>query len=1097
MKTLNITLFGSPQFTIYSSPDKSVIGFISNKARALLIYLAVTKRAHSRDVLSELLWADTPTTKRENLKKVLSNLRRMDGITLLEEGRHQVALDPQSCWLDVADFSRIASNETSPDSTTWQQAVELYHDDFLSGFNLSLSLEFEEWALSEQTRLKMQMVDLLRRLADQYTQQHNPTKAITTLRRLVKIEPWQEDAHRQLIKVLAQNNSMAAALAHFERCKEDLRQELDVEPSPATLALIAQIRDGTFRTNNPIPAKAIKQPPKPFRQKQTKTAVEFPLVGREHEWQLVSDRWQKLNNSHLLCIGGEAGIGKTRLAEELLLRAELEGIAAARTRSHELQGQLAYGPITDWLRLPPLRRALDQLDDVWRTEVARLLPELLIDGLSAPQPMTEGWQRKRFFDALVHTVTSVDGPLLLLLDDLQWSDTDTLEWIQYLIESSEQPILIAGTVRLNEIDPDHPLHRVRQQLQRQDKFTQIALAPLSAAATNQLGAAVTEHSLADELADRLYRDTAGNPLFVIESMRTGPTVQISDEAIFSPYPQPEVDNPLPMPTKMYSVIQSRLAQLSPQAQKLAQIGATIGRAFDVTLLATAAESDEDVVLMILDELWQHRIIKEVDAVHFDFSHDRIRDVAYAEIGPIKRRVLHRSVAEALEVLYERKIESIAAHVAMHYEIARSFQQAIGFYQKAAHEAERLYAYHDTVKHLERAVHLLRRQPASSDAKQLEIDLLLAVSEARTVAEGKGVPAIYGDLHAADSLVQDFGTPGQNIRVLTSLAKHARVCGEWHKAAELGAQALAAIEEVGTPERLLYARYADATPHIRLGDLERAHLQLEQIPFDLIMKESKQINVGLLTRSAYLLWLLGFPDQARERALAAVDITHKDSHEGITIALHQCSSIHVFCKEIAQVDELSQELVDLTKKRGDDFSLRWGLIYRGWLLVQEGKLDEGIAMMRENADEHRARNNYFYECVWRSLLAEAYLAVGEIDAARKEIGETLAYAERSCDVHWNAQLLKQKGDCLRASGAPVAVVADQYQLAIDIARKQNSRSLELRASTNLCRLWQEHGKVAEAYQLLLQIYGWFTEGFDTADLVEARTLLDELRQLVLA
>jgi predicted ATPase len=233
------------------------------------------------------------------------------------------------------------------------------------------------------------------------------------------------------------------------------------------------------------------------------------------------------SSSCFVLSAGEAGIGKTRLAEELLTHAYRQGYTVARARTYALEGRLAYGPVADWLRAETVRPHLSKLNPIWRSEVARIVPELLVEDpdLPPPQPLSEAWQRKRLFEALVQALTSRQRPLLLLLDDLQWCDADTLEWVQYLLGAAPQAkLLLVGTVRSEEVDDDHLLHKLWHALLRTEQLTTIQLEPLTAEETAALGAQVVRSPLDELTASWLYHETTGNPLFVVESMRAPRTI---------------------------------------------------------------------------------------------------------------------------------------------------------------------------------------------------------------------------------------------------------------------------------------------------------------------------------------------------------------------------------------------------------------------------------------------------------------------------------------------------------------------------------------------------------------------------------------------
>lgn len=307
---LHLHLFGTPQFTYQGKP---LTGFVSNKVRALLIYLAVTGRAHSREALAELLWADTPQTARINLRKALSNLRRLDGVNILEPTTDTVALDREHCWIDVAEFERDCASESTAVEQLAQTA-QLYQADFLAGFNFSLSYEFEAWGLAEQARLKRAMIDLLDRLAAAYEATNDYQRAIATARRQLTIEPWRETAHRRLMALLARTGDRSGALAQFQRCVDALWDELAVEPAPETTDLYNAIQTGRLV---PTDANVGKRGNKGTRDPSA-TNVQLPhfataLVGREQAIGAINSLLLR-TPSRLVTLTGPGGVGKTRLA---------------------------------------------------------------------------------------------------------------------------------------------------------------------------------------------------------------------------------------------------------------------------------------------------------------------------------------------------------------------------------------------------------------------------------------------------------------------------------------------------------------------------------------------------------------------------------------------------------------------------------------------------------------------------------------------------------------------------------------------------------------------------------------------------------------
>ena len=446
---------------------------------------------------------------------------------------------------------------------------------------------------------------------------------------------------------------------------------LDVEPGPAT-------REAYERVLNVETSLGVS------------LGATFPLVGRDREWAQLQAAWRMAAAGHpqMAILIGEGGIGKTRLADELFTQIKRQGIHAAIAHCYSAEGTLAYTPVVAWLRT----RALPRLEPIWLIEIARLLPEILVQhpDLPSPGPLIEAWQRQRLHEALARAMLGTGGPLLLWIEDLQWCDHDTLEWLHYLLRFDEQArLLVVGTLRPEEVLSDQPLAVLLTALRHDRRLTEIDVGPFDPVETGQLAAYVTGHDLRSDDVDGLQRETEGNPLFIVETLRAGSAC--ADAA----------------PT-VQTVIAARLAQLSTQAHALIELAATIGREFTLDVLQQASGDDEEMLVRGLDELWQRRIIREIGTNAYDFTHGKLRDVAYASLSAARKRLLHRRVAEALVSLHADELDSVCAQVATHYQQAGWIEQAIEYYRQAAEAARQVYANQVAVAYCSNAINLISK-----------------------------------------------------------------------------------------------------------------------------------------------------------------------------------------------------------------------------------------------------------------------------------------------------------------------------------------------------------------------------------------------------
>jgi DNA-binding SARP family transcriptional activator len=652
---------------------KPLTGFISSKAQALLIYLALTKIPHSRQALVGLLWGETvEKSARANLRVTLSNLHSLVPGQLIIS-RQTIAIDPSSAhWLDVDAFKaglhRSDGPPTNGEIAALRAAVEIYRGDFLAGFYVREARMFEEWVLAQRESLRQLQLQALYTLGVALGERREYATALDYLARLLIIEPWQEEAHQQMMLLLARNGQRSAALAQYETCRRLLAKELGIEPSRAIQHLYHQIRMMEGQPSS-LSEKALTQESEDRRAlllqvtgpkaspaaatvkvevEQTHPPVTQELgatvlVGRQQQWDSLMEACQAALAGHprVVLLSGEMGSGKTRLADEFLAWAGRQGIAVSGARTHPEDTRLSFAPLLDWLDSPAIRPALAALDEYRLAHVSELLPGLGTGHPDLPHLYqgSESRQRRQLFEAFTRAI--VVKPLVLLLDGLQWCDPDTLEWLHYLLRfNSGAQLLLICTQRPEEVEPDE-VSRFGQYLWDADLITQLDLKPLGPVETAAVAAQVVGKELPPRQARQLYQESEGVPMFVVELARAFQIGEKNPARV-----EGGSDLTLGLPPRLLTALEGRLARLSPTARDLACVAASIGQMFSASLLEQLWPGDEVTLVNGLDELCKRRILLETGEEMYRFSHNKLWQVAVSATSSARRRILQRQLARA-------------------------------------------------------------------------------------------------------------------------------------------------------------------------------------------------------------------------------------------------------------------------------------------------------------------------------------------------------------------------------------------------------------------------------------------------------------------
>jgi DNA-binding SARP family transcriptional activator len=623
---LHIALLG--QFRLLWG-ETAVFHLDTPSHQALLAYLVLhAGQSHSRQHLAFTFWPDSSEDQaRTNLRKAIHHLRHtlpQAGQSLCVDRYALTWCGDAPCTLDVTEFATAVSQAqqaTTPgERRHWlETAIDRYQGNLLPG-------HYGDWILAQREALRQQYLACLTWHIQLLEETQEYATAAISARRLLQADPLHETAYRRLMRLQALSGDRAGALHTYRVCATALERELHVLPSTPT-------------------EEAYHRLLRPEIAPDGRATLRLPLVGRAQAWSALQTVWKRAARERPLfvLIRGEGGIGKTRLAEELLHWAARQGIPALRSAGHAPTHSLPYGPLADLIRGTAVYKPLNEMDDARLREIGRLLPELLSQrpDLIHPCPPGKSWQQERFFTALAHPILRLHQSFLLFIDDLQWCDVATLEWLCFLLHSEPQArFLLVGAIRDEAVGYAHPLSRLCCDLQRSDRFVQIELGRLTPAETATMAGHVTGCTLTEAQTADLFSETEGVPLFVVEMAEP---ITANESWITHDEAWP----PERLPAKVQALLDERLAVLSPTARDLLALAATIGRSFPFDLLVDASNLPETMLTPALDELCRHRILLEQGADGYTFSHNKLRQMAYASLSQARRRLLRRQVDEAL------------------------------------------------------------------------------------------------------------------------------------------------------------------------------------------------------------------------------------------------------------------------------------------------------------------------------------------------------------------------------------------------------------------------------------------------------------------
>jgi len=711
---------------------------------------------------------------------------------------------------------------------------------------------------------------------------------------------------------------------------------------------------------------------------------------------------------------------------------------------------------------------------------------------------------------------------VLILEDLHWSDYATLDLLALLARRrTPARLLVLGTYRpVEAIVHHHPLRTVVQDLRRHGYATELPLALLSVEAVEAyLVARFPRQQFSAALAPWLHQRTDGQPLFLVTLVQAFVERGVLCEQDGRWTVQGDIEAlTLEVPESLRQLLEQQITRLPPEVQRVLEVASVAGVEFVAAAVAVCLEAKADAVEEHCEALVGQQLLRPLGvttwpngtvATRYAFAHALYQQVVNERLGAGRRLRLHQRLGEYLEAAYGTQAGEIAAELAEHFMRGQDTQRAVHYLHQAAENALYRCAHIEAINHLTRGLALLTTMPETPERLQHEIDLQVPLGAAWAQARGWSAPEVGQAYTRARELCERLGVPPQ-LPVLLGQFRWCNQRAEWQTVHELGEHLLTLAQRQDGPVLLLSAHMTLGLSLCIRGELAAAYAHFAQgsalyVPAShraLVTHYGPDLGVFVRCFAALSLWLLGVPEQALAQMHEAHTLAQELSHPySLAFALQHVTRLYQWRRDVLATLTWTETMMALCAEHGFGQYFSYGRLLHGWALMVQGQGDKGLDQMRQSLTAYEATGAAIWRPYFLAMLAEGYGQAGAVDEGLHALAEALTTVQNTGERVWEAELHRLKGELVlqarRQSPEPGGDLSHteeaeaSFHQALTVARSQQARALELRTAMSLARLWQQQGKRAEAHQLLAEIYDWFTEGFDTADLREARALLQAL------
>lgn len=963
----------------------------SSRTVALVAFLVTHAGSpQTRQRIAGLFWPDsTDAQALTNLRRELHHLRHVlgDDPSLVVTSKDLCWRESPSCRVDLRTFDserKAALDAAATDDSEGvlvhaATAIAQYQGDLLPGM-------YDDWLLEARSELERQCVDLCDLICETRVRSGDLAGAVDTARRRIRLKPLEEVGYRTLMELQADLGDRAAAVSTYHHCASVLERELGVIPDLATRKTLQRLMTQVHPADASVPTI------EPAAGRSGFAAAE--LVGRSRELGLLQDLWRTAaaGRPSLALVRGGAGVGKTRLVAEVAQLARQQGAVVASTQCFGTSGRLALAPVADWLRNPVVQAATATLDPVWRAEVDRLVPTGKGRGESGAgsRAMVDAWQRHRFFEGLARALIGVGRPMLLVLDNIQWCDQETLAFLTfYLALASSAPVLVAGTLRNDNLDDEPGLVDWTVRMRATGLLTELSLSPLEVSDTARLAEAVSGRPLLEDHTNLLQATTGGFPLYVVEAVRT--TVDLGSTR-------------LPVGDLM-AVLRNRLGQATPATREVAGLAAAVGRNFTLDLLTEASDLEPDIVVQAVDELWRRRIIHEFQD-GYDFSHDLLRETAYTQVSPPKRWLLHRRLAQGLELLRADDTDMISSQLAEQCARGGRPERAVAYYRRAADVASGMFAHDEAIRLHKEALSIVRTQAEGRGSLRQELAVLEAMAAPLNARYGYSSPELQQALERSIVLAETLGRKDSTLAGLVGLWASRFVQGNTADAHRTATRALTLVD----PDSELSgsAHFAFGGSAVSLGRPAEALRYFELAAK--LTRGAHSWTVG--TRpdvhgrawAAHAHWLLGREDEALSSCRGAIELARTIDHPySLAVALAYAGITYQMRHDMSALKDAVGELRELCDRYGFAYYREWVLVLGGWSRADES----GIDLAGRGINNLKSEGSFARMPYWLSLLADLSARNDRPDAACAILDAALVGGQTRNDLWWMPEVMRMR------------------------------------------------------------------------------------------